>query len=79
MTFLPLPRGLGGNRKRVSEHDFQTLKYDTPRIEYELNHASKCQTLSMTKSKAKKAFWKKILRKSNYMTIEIVGYSKHAF
>ena len=28
MTFQPLPWGLGHDRKRILEHDFQILKYD---------------------------------------------------
>ena len=64
MTLLPLPRGLGRDRKRVSEHDFQTSEYDTPRTECELNHASECQTLSMTKSNVKRVlFGGKVTRK----------------
>ena len=66
MTLLPLPRGSGRDRKRVSEHSFQTSECDTPRTESELNHVSECQTLSMIKSQAKGAFWKEILKRSNY-------------
>ena len=78
MTLLPLPPSLGRDRKRVSEHSFQTLECDTPRTECELNHVSKCQTLSVIKSQAKRPFWKKILRRSNYMKIDIIESYKHA-
>ena len=78
MTLLPLPRGSVRDRKRVSEHDFQTSEYNTPKTEYELNHALECQTLSMIKSHVKRDFWKKIMRKSNYMKVYTIESRKHA-
>ena len=56
MAILPLPQGSGRDKKRVSKHGFQTSECDTHRTECELNHASECQSLSVTKSKAKRAF-----------------------
>ena len=72
MTLLPLPWGLGQSTIFKSQNATPT------RTECESNHTSKCQTLSATKSKAKRAFWKEILRKSNYTKIDAVG-SEHAF
>ena len=73
MTFLLLPQGSGRDSKRVSEHGFQKPQNTTPPMtEYELNHASKCQTLSVIKSQAKRTFWKEILRRSNYTKIDII-------
>ena len=57
MTLLTLPQGLGCDKKRVSEHGFQTSKCDTHRTECELNHALECQTLSVSKSNAKRVFF----------------------
>ena len=78
MTLLPLPRDLGRDRKMVLEPDFQTSECDTLRIEYALNYASECQTLSVIKSQAKKAFWEEILRRSNYTKVDTIESCKHA-
>ena len=56
MTLLPLLWGLEHDRKRVSEHNFQTSECDTSRTECGLNHPLECQTRSVTKSKVKRAY-----------------------
>ena len=76
LTFLLLLWGLKRGRKIVSEHGFQTL--ETPRIECELNHALECQTLRVIKSQAKRAFWKEILKISNYTKVDTIESRKHA-
>ena len=55
MTLQPLPRRSRRDRKKVSEHNFQTSEYDTHlKPECELNHASRLPTLGLTKSEAKR-------------------------
>ena len=51
MTLLRLPQGLAHDRKKVSMI-FKPQNMRPPRAECELNYASKCQTLSMTKFKS---------------------------
>ena len=78
MTLMTLPWGSGHDKKRVSEHNFQTSKCDTPWTECELNHGSECQTLSVIKSQAKRAFWKEILGRSNYTKVDMIESRKNA-
>ena len=56
MTLLPIPRRLGCDRKRYQSTVFKPRNLTPPRTKCELSHASECQTLSATKSEAKKAF-----------------------
>ena len=58
---------------------FKPLNMTPSRTEYELHHASECQTLRETKSQAKWAFGKEILRRNNYMKIDTIGSRKHAY
>ena len=56
ITLLPLPRGSGHDRKWYQSTVFKPRNATPPRTKCELNHASKCQALSTTKSEAKRAF-----------------------
>ena len=55
MTLLSLPRGLGRDRKKVSEHDFQTSICDTYKNQsVKLNHTSLLSILGVAKFKSKR-------------------------
>ena len=56
MTLLPLPRVRGVTKKGYQSTIFKSQNTTPLRIDYELNHTSKCQTLSTTKSKAYRDF-----------------------
>ena len=58
MTLLSLPRVRGMTEKGYQSTIFKPRNATPPRTECELNHVSKCQALSTTKSKAKRAFLK---------------------
>ena len=56
LTLLHYPGIWGVTKKGYHNIVFKYWTATPPRTECELNHASKCQTLSATKSKAKRAF-----------------------
>ena len=77
MTLLPLPHVRGAAKKGYQSTVFKSRNVTPPRTEYELNHASECQTLSVIKSQTKRAFWKEILRRSNYTKVDTIESCKH--